>query len=149
MGRRGYNNKNGFTLFELLVVIAIIGLLATITLVALNEVREDARNSKRIADMKQVQLALAMRFDNDSNYPASLDFDSGDRIASEDGSKIYLEQVPSNPHPRDEGGCSDSNYTYATTNANTTYEITYCISEATGDVSAGTHTATPLGLAND
>jgi prepilin-type N-terminal cleavage/methylation domain-containing protein len=147
--RRAFCLSTGFTLIELLVVIAIIGLLASITLVALNEARENARNSRRISDMKQVQLALALRFDKDSSYPASLNFDSGDPITSEDGSMVYLEQIPTNPEPRDDGVCGDSNYTYSTANANTTYEIEYCISEATGGITAGTHTATPLNLAND
>lgn len=62
-------HKKGFTLIELLVVIAIIGLLASIVLVSLNTARVKARDTKRIADLKQVQLALEMAYDQNKAYP--------------------------------------------------------------------------------
>lgn len=62
--------QKGFTLIELLVVIAIIGLLASVVLVALNGARTKARDTKRIADLKQMQTALALYYDaNNSQYP--------------------------------------------------------------------------------
>jgi prepilin-type N-terminal cleavage/methylation domain-containing protein len=63
------SNKSGFTLIELLVVIAIIGLLASIVLVSLNSARGKARDTKRIADLKQIQVALEMFYDQYSRYP--------------------------------------------------------------------------------
>jgi prepilin-type N-terminal cleavage/methylation domain-containing protein len=59
----------GFTLIELLVVIAIIGLLATIAMVAVNNARLDARNTKRRADIKQISKALALYYDFHGDYP--------------------------------------------------------------------------------
>ncbi len=61
--------QKGFTLIELLVVIAIIGLLATIVLVSLNTARGKARDVKRMADLKQIQLALEMYYDDNNAYP--------------------------------------------------------------------------------
>ncbi len=62
--------NKGFTLIELLVVISIIGLLASIMLLAFNNVRFKARDAKRIADMKQIVTALSFYYDdNQSSYP--------------------------------------------------------------------------------
>lgn len=59
----------GFTLIELLVVIAIIGLLATIVTVSVNSARIKARDTKRIADLKQLSSALALYYDTTGHYP--------------------------------------------------------------------------------
>src|SRR3989338_2935425 len=66
--RRKYS---GFTLIELLVVISIIGLLASVVLVSLNSARAKARDAKRIADFKQIQLALELFYDSQGRYPQS------------------------------------------------------------------------------
>ncbi len=64
--------KRGFTLIELLVVIAIIGILSSVVLASLNDARQKSRDAKRIADLKQLQLALQLYFDTNANYPTTL-----------------------------------------------------------------------------
>lgn len=69
----GHGNRRGFTLIELLVVIAIIGILASIVLASLNSARRKSRDARRVADIKQLQLALELYFDaNSSAYPTGL-----------------------------------------------------------------------------
>ncbi|MFA5838896.1 MAG: prepilin-type N-terminal cleavage/methylation domain-containing protein [Candidatus Paceibacterota bacterium] len=64
--------NKGFTLIELLVVIAIIGILSSVVLASLNSARQKSRDARRIADIKQVQLALELYFDSNANYPTAL-----------------------------------------------------------------------------
>ncbi len=67
--------RQGFTLIELLVVIAIIGLLSTISIIALNQARSKARDSRRLADMHQLVNAMNMYYDQYDGYPPLTDAD--------------------------------------------------------------------------
>lgn len=64
--------KRGFTLIELLVVIAIIGILSSVVLASLNSARRKGRDARRVADIKQLQLALELYYDANGSYPAAL-----------------------------------------------------------------------------
>lgn len=59
----------GFTLIELLVVIAIIGMLASIVLASLSNARAKSRDARRISDLRQVQLAVELFYDQVGEYP--------------------------------------------------------------------------------
>ena len=64
-------HEKGFTLIELLVVIAIIGLLSSIVLESVNAAREKARDARRISDLKQLQKAVELYYDDHGQYPVS------------------------------------------------------------------------------
>ncbi len=61
--------NKGFTLIELLVVIAIIGLLATLTVASLNSARAKSRDARRISDIKTIQTALELFYNDTGHYP--------------------------------------------------------------------------------
>ena len=82
-----FNKKSGFTLIELLVVIAIIGLLASVVLASLNSARKKSRDARRVADIKQMQLALELYFDGKGEYP-----DATSKLAPD-----YIAAVPTDP----------------------------------------------------
>lgn len=54
---------------ELLIVIAIILLLATVSVIALNDQRAKARDAKRISDIRQVRTALEFYQSDENEYP--------------------------------------------------------------------------------
>jgi prepilin-type N-terminal cleavage/methylation domain-containing protein len=145
--------QRGFTLIELLVVIAIIGLLSTLAVVALNNARMKSRDAKRISDIKQVQTALELYYNDQNKYPivasggvlGATGFKTLSSTAgfSDTASGVtYMAQVPSNPEPLDGG----TGYSYKTDSGGTVYSIVYYLGGATGGISLGTNTACSTGI---
>ena len=142
--------QKGFTLIELLVVIAIIGLLSTLAVVALNNARMKARDAKRVSDIKQIQTALELYYNDQNTYPATatiggLCLGSTSGFAAACTGVTYMAAVPTNPTPVDTG-CTGSIYTYTQTSSGASYTLAYCLGGVTGGVPAGVQTATPAGI---
>lgn len=142
-------NKEGFTLIELLVVIAIIGLLSTLSILALNTARARARDAKRISDVKQIQTALEMYYNDNGDYPSTVT--AGSSITGTSGT--YLSVVPAFPTPIDGANCvtlAPAQYTYTktgTTGANSSYTLLYCLGATVNNITGNQlQTATPAGI---
>lgn len=139
----------GFTLIELLVVIAIIGILAAIVLVNLNTARASARDSKRLADIRQAVNALQVYIGDNNDYPQA----SGTEPDPAEGTpafSTFLTPWPIPPTPVD-GDCTEGEnaYTYThevTAEGNPDFKITFCLGRDVGGISAGVHSASPAGL---
>ena len=82
--------QRGFTLIELLVVIAIIGILSSIVLASLNSARQKGRDARRVSDIQQLQLALELYYDANSQYPTALD-------TAHLVTPGYISSIPSDP----------------------------------------------------
>lgn len=147
-------NKKGFTLIELLVVIAIIGLLSTLAVVSLNNARAKSRDAKRIADVKQVQTALELYYNENNGYPVQ--GTSGTIEGSTALLTGFMAVVPSAPDPAD-GTCTDAQNTYTyqsitnvpgacSTAPCASYRLQFCLGGATGELAAGVKCATPAGI---
>jgi len=154
-------NKKGFTLVELLIVIAIIGVLSTIAFVSLNRARSKARDAKRIADVRQLQSALEL-FYNDQTEPEYPMVTATRTIDSTVLSSTYVATLPTAPTPGDSSTCisgTNNDYRYtsyqdqggliacdAATEDCAWYRLTFCLGAQTGGVGAGLRTASPGGI---
>jgi len=141
-------SKPAFTLIELLVVIAIIGILTTIAVISLNNARAKARDAKRVADIKQVQTALELFFNDQGRYPTTAEFANGSLYStSTSGTTTYMAAVPTASNPPD-GSCTTGQNTFAYTGSDdgSSYTISYCLGGATGSLTTGPKCATPIGV---
>jgi type II secretion system protein G len=98
-------HKRGFTLIELLVVIAIIGILASIVMVSLSGAKAKARDARRQADIKSIQLALSLYYNDNGMYPKNIYSTSGSAPSS-GLAPTYLPTVPKDPNAS--GSCANS-----------------------------------------
>ncbi|HTK33378.1 MAG TPA: type II secretion system protein [Candidatus Paceibacterota bacterium] len=92
-----FNNsaRRGFTLVELLIVISIIAILTGIIVTSLTASKSKSRDSQRVSDINQIQLALEQYFDRCGQYPTSLDTSQGCAAGVTFGS--YISVVPKDP----------------------------------------------------
>ncbi len=137
------NNKSGFTLIELLVVIAIIGLLSTLSLLALNQARARARDTKRISDVRQMQTALELYYNDHAEYPSSAP--AGGSIGE------FLDPVPTPPTIKDGSVCPTADaYTYTRQGSSVddySYTILYCLGSTVNEITGNMmQTASPAGI---
>jgi general secretion pathway protein G len=161
--------QKGFTLIELLVVIAIIGLLSTLAVVALNNARQKSRDAKRVGDIKQIQTALEMYYNDVGHYPAhdntggdlniqGLCLSSGNGFNATCAGTTYMASIPSNPTPNgidyvynscnDSGGSFDCAQNDTTTPSNvSSYRLHYQTEGIVNnmDCTGGCY-ATPAGI---
>lgn len=65
-------SKKGFTLIEILIVMSIIGLLSSATLIGLGTFRGAGKDTRRIADLRQIQNGLELHYAKLGTYPDAL-----------------------------------------------------------------------------
>ncbi|MBI4215560.1 MAG: type II secretion system protein [Parcubacteria group bacterium] len=158
-------SRKGFTLVELLIVVSIIGLLSTLSFVALGSARVKARDAKRLSDVRNIQSALELYFSDNNAYPESDGVEvtigagtykamtnNGFKAAGDPATEtVYMGNVPPNPTP---GG---ADYKYKALNADRTqcpdnsatcaaYSISFSLEQGIPGLPKGAHTATPEGL---
>lgn len=89
--------KRGFTLIELLVVVAIIGILVTIVTVSVGGSRERSRDARRVADIKNIQVALGLYYADNLRFPCGIYDTATSPSCPVLFSGTYMSKVPTDP----------------------------------------------------
>jgi general secretion pathway protein G len=105
-----YNILNtGFTLVELLVVISIIGIISSLGLFTFTSSQQRARDAARKSDIKNMETALRIYFNDKGAYPksdASFQMQACDPGGTSScvwgspwqvGTTVYMQTVPKDP----------------------------------------------------
>ncbi|HOK97150.1 MAG TPA: prepilin-type N-terminal cleavage/methylation domain-containing protein [Candidatus Paceibacterota bacterium] len=88
----------GFTLIEMLIVITIIALLASLILVGMGGARAKARDSRRIADLHNLQNALELYYAKYYFYPEpQSSWESLATILTNPETGIGVSSIPKDP----------------------------------------------------
>jgi len=101
-----FNISFGFTLIELLVVIALIGLLSTLALSNFNAARTRGRDAARKSDLRNIQTALRLYYNDVGVYPdgtGAIDgCDGGGCVwggSFTNAGIVYMSVLPNDPLP--------------------------------------------------
>ena len=91
------SSRRGLTLIELLIVISILSILLALLLPNFNDVRKQARDRRRKADLRAIQQALELYRTNQSpqSYPTSLP--SPGETFTDDSDITYMRKTPADP----------------------------------------------------
>ena len=97
MTKKNIKNR-GFTLIELLVVIAVIGLLTTIVLFSVKNIKAKGRDTRRVGDIKSIQDALGMYNNNHQFYPIfDGEITGNDTMSNVLANDLLISKVPVDP----------------------------------------------------
>ena len=113
--------NKAFTLVEILVVLTIIAILLGIVLVALGGARQDARDTKRKADLEIIRAGLELYKSDCGSYPPG-PLTAGSSLAGDNtsagclDSNEYISSVPTDP-------ISTQYYQYFREVGNLTYQL--------------------------
>ena len=134
--------NSAFTLIELLVVISIIAILATLLIANMNAIRGRARDTARKSDLRNIQTALRLYYNDYGVYPGDYEYkingcgigglrtcEWGGSFASDE--HTYMSILPADPSP-------DRSYTYDRNDtANDLYTLSACLENVSDDRCAG------------
>lgn len=96
-----HKRHRGFTLIEIAIVVFIIGLIASIIIVAFNQVQKDSRDQDRTTDIVALENALKKYYSDNNEYPAVCP--SGDNYACSASllgpslAPNYIPSIPTDP----------------------------------------------------
>ncbi|MBI3231563.1 MAG: hypothetical protein HYZ51_00585 [Candidatus Doudnabacteria bacterium] len=128
-------------LYKTKIKVSAPSAISAVKAMGLETARSKSRDAKRLADVRQLASALELYFNDREEYPES---ENGLPI---DLTPTYIGLIPTSPLPPD-GNCTDyyNIYWYEVKNNGASYELTFCLGQATGGYSEGISKLTPAGI---
>lgn len=115
-------SRKGFTLIEILIVVAIIGILAGVVLVGLRGTGPQARDSRRAADLRQVQNGLELYYNKNNRYPvATGSWDDLKTLLTAPAAGLSISNIPQDPQWSSTN--NSASYAYGTDTNGTSYVL--------------------------
>jgi len=96
-------NKNGFSFIELIVVIAIIAVLSVTAILSYGPSQRKSRDSRRVADLEKIRMALEMARQMGIAYPTDLNALPTMKL---------IDKIPTDPKTGSPYLYTPTNYTY-------------------------------------
>jgi prepilin-type N-terminal cleavage/methylation domain-containing protein len=144
-----HDKPAGFTIIELLVTVAIIGILTAIGIAYFTRAQEKARDSRRMADLKAIQDALQLYYNDYQHFPNTDPVLRWNRFGTRDldpNGTQYIKRAPEDPgdglgyfwRSLDDGDCYcisapletalPDGYTYPCSRRNPANDLEYTVS---------------------
>jgi len=123
--------KKGFTLIELLVTITIIGMLATLSLFALQNARVQGRDAQRKANLETIRSAIEFRRADCGTYPATMPAVAAVWDGQGCNTNVYVQARPGDPQS------PTRLYLYTPGAGNLTYSVCAALEEAPATACTG------------
>ena len=96
-------NKRGFSFIELIVVITIIAVLSVAAILSYGPTQRKSRDSRRVADLQKISMALEMARQIGTTYPSTLDY-----LVTNN----FIQSIPDNPKGLEYDYDRFTDYTY-------------------------------------
>lgn len=131
----------GFTLIELMIVIAIVGLISAAAMVGLGNVRSKQRDTRRVANITELQKGLQLYIAQVGNYPTQAGcVDGSDTVSTELAAKGL---IAANAKLVDPLYPSDAAKCYFYDGNGSKYKLRYTLESNSAAGEAGDHTIEP------
>ena len=114
---------------------SLVDYLWSLAVESMEKAKVNSRDAKRVSDVKQMQTALELYYNDNEKYPESIT-DTHD----------YLFTIPTNPIP-EKGDCpEDFDYIYQVKEDGEGYDLYFCLEENTGSLGSGYGVAKMTGI---
>ncbi len=144
-------NCHGVTTLQWLIFSGAFGLIALLAMFGVSVSRGAARDAIRVANVKELQAALELFYNDQNAYPKAPDdglFLGAPSILCLDAEgfkaacsgKVYMSFIPTAPEPADKQ-CDAATNAYRYYSDGAQYVLTFCTGRAVGNLSQGVHQA--------